>query len=139
MKVQSFEYMQTCYGGNRPLDLDDLLEREKLLTKYKYTVIVEGEYMEYDNLNKWIKQHIQTDAIDEIYYGKIAYNYGFVEFFLAENIDEEKLRLVVPDIYTTYPLANLHGKICKSDDSDKDIEYNPTDTNAIVYPADEKE
>jgi hypothetical protein len=105
MKVQSFEYMQTVYGGNRNLETDDLVEREKLLTKYKYSVI-EGEHMEYDNLHKWIMQNISSDSIKEIYYGKTDYDYGFVEFFFAEKTQEEKLRLTVPKIYTTYPLSN---------------------------------
>ncbi|MBX7154864.1 MAG: hypothetical protein K1X91_07850 [Bacteriodetes bacterium] len=138
MKVQSFEYMRTIYGGNRDLEPDDLKEREKLLTEYKYSVIVEGEHMEYDNLHKWMKQNIQTEPVEEIHYGKTDYDYGFVEFFLAEKIQEEKLRLAVPNIYTTYPFSNPPGKICKSDGSDKDIEYTPTDKNAIVYSADEK-
>lgn len=136
MKVQSFEYMQTQYGGNRGLELDDLEERKKLLTEYKYSVIVECGHMEYDNLHKWIKQNIQTDPIKEIHYGKIDYDYGFVEFFLPEKIQETKLRLTVPNIYTTYPFSNPPGRILKSDGSDKDIEYDPNDKVAIVYPAD---
>ena len=133
MKVQSFEYMQTVYCGNRDLEADDLEERKKLLTKYKYSVIVECGHMEYDNLHKWIKQNIQADPIKEIYYGKTDYDYGFVEFFLEEKIQEEKLRLVVPNIYTTW----FNGTISKSDgNSIKDIVYNPADKEAIVYPLD---
>jgi|JI10StandDraft_1071094.scaffolds.fasta_scaffold232642_2 hypothetical protein len=138
MRVQSFEYMRTVYGGNRDLESDDLQEREKLLTEFKYSVIVECEHMEYDNLHKWIKQNIQTEPIKEIYYGKTDYNYGFVEFFLTEKMQEENLRLTVPNIYTTYPFSNPSGKICKSDGSDNEIEYTPRDKNAIVYSIDEK-
>ena len=138
MRVQSFEYMRTVYGGNRDLEPDDLQEREKLLTEFKYSVIVECEHMEYDNLHKWIKQNIQTEPIKEIYYGKTDYNYGFVEFFLTEKMQEENLRLTVPNIYTTYPFSNPSGKICKSDGSDNEIEYTPRDKNAIVYSIDEK-
>ena len=138
MRVQSFEYMRTVYGGNRDLEPDDLQEREKLLTEFKYSVIVECEHMEYDNLHKWIKQNIQTEPIKEIYYGKTDYNYGFVEFFLSEKMQEENLRLTVPNIYTTYPFSNPYGKICKSDGSDNEIEYTPRDKNAIVYSIDEK-
>lgn len=136
MKVQSFEYMQTQYGGNRDLELDDLEDRKKLLTEYKYSVIVECGHMEYDNLHKWMKHNIQIDPVKEIYYGKIDYDYGFVEFFLLEKAQETKLRLAVPNIYTTYPFSNPPGKIFKSDGSDKVIEFDPNDTEAIVYPAD---
>ena len=133
MRVQSFEYMRTVYGGNRDLEPDDLQEREKLLTEFKYSVIVECEHMEYDNLHKWIKQNIQTEPIKEIYYGKTDYNYGFVEFFLTEKMQEENLRLTVPNIYTTYPFSNPSGKICKSNGSDNKIEYTPREKNTIVY------
>ena len=133
MRIQSFEYMQKVYSRNRDLEPDDLKEREKLLTEYKYSLIVECGHMEYDNLHKWIKQHIKTDPVKEIYYGKSDYDYGFVEFFLAEKIHAENLRLAVPNIYTTYPFSNPPGKLCKSDGIDNDIEYTPTDKNAIVY------
>jgi hypothetical protein len=93
--------MQTVYGGARGLEHSDLQKREKLLAEYKYSVIVECGHMEYDNLNKWMKQNIQTGPFKEIYYGKTDYDYGFVEFFLTEKIQEEKLRLAVPNIYTT--------------------------------------
>lgn len=135
MKVQSFEYMRTFYGGNRDLELDDLEERKKLLSEYKYSVIVECEHLEYDNLHNWIKQNIQTDPVKEIYYGKVDYNYGFVEFFVRGKIQEAKLRLAVPHIYTTYPLSNPPMRILKSDGSNKVIVYNPNDKEAIVYPA----
>lgn len=135
MKVQSFKYMQTVYGSIRDLEPDDLEERNKLLTEYKYSVIVECGHMEYDNLHKWMKENLQTGPVKEIYYGKTDYDYGFAEFFLAEKIQAEKLRLAVPNIYTTYPFLNPPGRICKSDGYDKDIEYTLADKNAIVYPA----
>jgi hypothetical protein len=130
--------MKSFYGGNRDLEDNDLQERKKLLSKYKYSVIVECGHMELDNLMRWIEENLQTEPVKNIYYGKIAYDYGFVEFFFLEKIKEEKLRQVVPNIYTTYPFSHPSGKILKSDGYDKDIEYNPIDQNAIVYPANTK-
>lgn len=133
MKVQSFEYMQTVYGGNRDLEPDDLEERNKLLINYKYSVIVEGAHMEFDNLNTWIKQNISTDPIKEIYYGKTDYDYGFAEFFIDEKTDEEKLRFAVQNIYTTWH----NGTISKSDGgSIVDVSCSYGDKDAIVYPFD---
>ena len=137
MKVQSFQYMQTIYGGNRGLEPKDLDDRNKLLTEYKYSVIVEGEHMEFDNLHKWIKQNIDSDKVEDIYYGKTNYDYGFAEFFVSEKIYEEKLSFAVQNIYTVYPDSFPPSKICKTNGSEKDIEYSPSDKNAIVYPADE--
>lgn len=136
MKVQPFEYMRTFYSGNRDLEPEDLEERKKLLTEYKYSVIVECGHMEYDNLHKWLKQNIQTNLIKEIYYGKIDYDYGFVEFFLPEKMQETKLRLAIPNIYTAYSFPNSPGRILKSDGCDKVVEYDPNDKEAIVYTAD---
>jgi hypothetical protein len=137
MKVQSFEYMRTFYGGNNDLAPQDLEERKKLLSEYRYSAIVECDHLEYDNLQKWLKKNIQSGAVKEIYYGKIDYDYGFVEFFFLEKLQVEKLRIAIPNIYTTYPNSNKPGRIIKSDGSDKVIEYDPNDKEAIVYPAHE--
>jgi hypothetical protein len=126
--------MQTVYGDGRDLEPFDLEERNQLFTKYKYSVIIEGGHVEFDNLHTWIKQNISTDPIKEIYYGKTDYDYGFAEFFIADKIDEEKLKFAVRNIYTTYQ----NGKICKSDGSSiNDIDYTSVDKDAIVYPEDE--
>jgi len=126
--------MQTVYGGNRDLNPDDLDERRKLLDKYKFSVIIEGGHMEFDNLDKWITQNLGTHPIESIYYGKTDYDYGFAEFFLSEKTDEERLRNAVPNIYTTYADSYPPGKICKSNGSGSDIDYLISDTDAIVFP-----
>ena len=134
MKVQTFQYMQTVYGGNRDIELDDLKERNKLLTKYKYSLIIEGSHIEFDNLNAWIKQNISSDPLKEIYYGKTDYDYGFAEYFINDKIHEEKLIFAVKNIYTTWG----NGTISKSDGSSiSDVPYSPDYKDAIVYPYDE--
>jgi hypothetical protein len=138
MKVQSFPFMQAAYATNRGLGPDDLEERKQLLTKYKYSVIVECEHLEFDNLNRWIKRNIAPEGVEIIYYGKTDYDYGFAEVFVADREHEEKLRLAVPNIYTTYPGSYPPGKVCKTDGGGAVIEYTPTDRNAIVYPADKE-
>jgi hypothetical protein len=131
MKVQSFEYMQTVYGGNRDLEPDDLKGRQGLLTKYKYSVIIEGSHVEFDNLNSWIKQNINADPLKEIYYGKTDYDCGFAEYFVNEKIHEEKLKFAVKNIYTTWG----NGTISKSEGSSiSDVPYSSNDKDAIVYP-----
>lgn len=131
MKVQSFEHMRTIYGGNRDLEPDDLEERNKLLTKYKYSVIIEGSHVEFDNLYAWAKQNISPDPLKEIYYGKTDYDYGFAEFFIDEKMDKEKLIFAAKNIYTTWG----NGTISKSDGASiSDVPYSPDDKDAIVYP-----
>lgn len=115
MQLQSFQYMQAEYDTtNDGLDIDDINEREKLLYKYKYSVIVEGEHNEFDSLDKWIKENLDENSIVNIYFGKTGYNYGFAEFFVTEKITEEKLKSVIPNIYTTYADANPARTICKT-------------------------
>lgn len=134
MKVQTFQYMQTVYSEGRDIDLDDLEERSKLLTKYKYAVIIEGSHIEFDNLNAWIKQYISLDPLKEIYYGKTDYDYGFAEYFINDKTHEEKLIFAVKSIYTTW----ANGTISKSYGSSvSDVPYSPDDIDAIVYPYDE--
>ncbi len=137
MKIQSFQYMLTVYGGNRDIEPQDLQERKNLLSKFKYSVIVEGDFMEFDNLFKWIKQNIGADSVEDIFYGKTDYDYGFAEFFIAEKKHDEKLRLAVPNIYTVYPAAYPSGMISKSDGNKSFVEYSTSDKNAIIYPIDE--
>ena len=130
MKVQSFEHMRTVYYGNRDLEPDNLEERKQLLSKYKYSVIIEGSHVEFDNLNAWIKQNISVDPLKEIYYGKTDYDYGFAEFFVNEKTHEERLKFAVKNIYTTWG----NGTISKSDGSSiSDVPYSPDDKDAIVY------
>lgn len=134
MKVQSFENMRKVYSDNNDLDIIDLKERKELLTKFKYSVIIEGSHIEFDNLNDWIRQNISTEPLKEIYYGKTDYDYGFAEYFVNEKIDEEKLTFAVKNIYTTWG----NGTISKSDGSSiTDILYSSDNKDAIIYPYDE--
>ena len=134
MKVQTFQYMQAVYGDARDIELDDLDERSKLLTKYKFSVIIEGSHVEFDNLNAWIKQNISLDPLQEIYYGKTDYDYGFAEYFINDKIHEEKLIFAVKNIYTTWG----NGTISKSDGSSiSDVPYSADNIDAIIYPYDE--
>lgn len=138
MQLQSFKYMQTEYDtSNGGLDIDDINEREKLLSKYKYSVILECEHNEFESLEKWIKENIDESCIANIYYGKTGYDYGFAEFFVTEKAIEEKLKSVIPNIYTTYANAYPSREICKTNGYGVFITYDPTDKDAIVFIADE--
>ena len=132
MRIQSFEEMCQEYG--RSLDSEDLAERTEMLTKYSYSIIIEGEWMEFDNLDKWMKQNIPTIPVENIGYGKTGYDFGFFEFFFIEKESVEKLTQVIPNIYTIYPASNIPNHTCKSNGYDISIDYDPTNKEAIVYP-----
>jgi hypothetical protein len=121
------EYSST----NRGLEFDDLERRKELLSKYKFSVITEGEFGEFDNLHKWIEKNINENGLEVICYGKTGYDFGFVEFFVSEKEQEEKLRNVIPNIFTTYPTA----RICKSEGYDITIDYDRSNKDAVIFPA----
>lgn len=102
MKISSFPEMMHEYEV-RPIGSDDLEEREKLLLSYKYTVIFEADFLEFDSLQLWIKENIDSNPIVYLFYGKLGYDYGYFEVFLNEQGDLDKLIKIIPTLFTTYP------------------------------------
>jgi hypothetical protein len=133
MRIQSFnEVEQQCrpeYNNN--LDSDQLKGRKKFLQDY-YSVIVEGTFLEFETLNNWIRKNISNDGFENYFYGKTDYDFGFTEFFVSNMQDAEKLKYVVPFIFTLYPNAYPKSIICRSDGSNEQIIFDPSDKNAIV-------
>jgi len=134
MKVRSFQEMLIEYNIT-DLDSDDKKEREKTLSKLKYSVIVEGEWTEFDNLDKWVKNNLNIDTITDLFYGKTDYDYGFREIFFEREECATKLTNVIPNIYTIYPKSNIPNDICKSDGYQKSVNYDPVFKDAIVFHA----
>ncbi len=136
MKTESFQKMESEYKTeNGKLEVEYLEERTKMLSRFKYSVIIEGEHSEFDNLDKWIKQNINQNGIENIYYGKTGYDYGFAEYFTNEIESEKKLNIIVSNIYTTYPDASPSRLICRSNGYDLTVEYSSSNINAIIFPA----
>lgn len=113
MRVHSYSTMLATYGIQE-LEEDELTEREEMLAKFKFSVIVEGDFLEYDTVEKWIKLNLNTSNISFVFYGKIDYNFGFIEYFFDSEIDCERLKKEIPNIYTIYP----NGSHSKSDGYD---------------------
>jgi uncharacterized radical SAM superfamily protein len=114
------------------LDASDLEFRKKLQKIYKCSIIVEGGDNEIQNLLKWIKTNL-GESLEDIFYGKIDYNFHFAEFFLNSEIDLESIIKVIPKIYTTYQNSHPPGRILKSDGSLVDVEYRISDIEAIIF------
>ena len=137
MRIQSYQNMESEYKTeNGGLEVDVLAERKKMIEKNKYSVIVEGEHNEFDNLEKWIRQNLNEHGLETIYYGKTGYDYGFAEYFANEKEHQEKLKFIIPNIFTVYPDAIPSRLIRKSDGYDLTVEYDSSDRNAIVFSAD---
>jgi len=137
MKIRSFEEMLLEYQIPELEPDNDERERYKMLSLFKYSVILEGEFMEFENLDKWIKIYIDEDAVNSLFYGKTGYNYGFIEYFFDNETKLSEIIKVIPNIYTLYPNANPRECVGKSDGYDSWIDYNSEDKNAVlVYQLD---
>jgi hypothetical protein len=138
MKLQSFQQMLLEYEITQ-LEVDDENSRVEMLLKYPYSVILEGGYLELDNLNKWIEINIGSDSIKWLVYGKTGYDYGFAEYFFANEIDAKRVTEVIPHIYTIYSNSYPPNRTVKSNGYDEDIVYDPQDKNAIVFGPEKSE
>lgn len=131
MKVISFQDMLKEYEIST-LDSADNNEREKMLLNYKYSIIVEGGFMEYDNLEKWMKANFNNVSCEWLFYGKIGYDYGFKEYFFESEEQAFKVTMAVPNIYTCYPKASDPQRMSRSNGYDDEVLYDPEDKNAIL-------
>jgi hypothetical protein len=107
------------YQTARPVEQDDLDERKEILSRQCYSVIVEGGFLEFDNAEKWIKENLDIDALSSLFYGKLAYDFGFIEYFFDREADSERFKIAVTDIYTTYP----NGMCFKSNGYDEQFAF----------------
>ena len=129
MRNSSYKEMLTEYGN----DFDSYKnEREQLLSKYKYSIILEGEFTELENLEKWIAENIDNETLKSIYYDKTDYNYCFVEYFFPKESYALKIQNVIPKIFSTYPNTYPSPSIFRTNGSREFIEYNSKMENVII-------
>jgi hypothetical protein len=130
MKNSTYQEMVIEYGN----DLDVYsAERNRFLIKNSHSIILEGEFMELENLEKWISKNITLETPISIYYDKLDYNYCFVEYFFSKNKHMNEIKEVIPKIFTTYLKANPSGKIFRTNGRSENIEFNTEMLNAIVF------
>jgi len=107
-------------------------EREYLLSKYKHSIILEGEFTELENLEKWIEKNIDIETLESIYYAKTNYNYCFVEYFFSIESQALEIQDVIPRIFSTYPKAYPLPSICRTNGNGKFIDYNSNMLDVII-------
>lgn len=129
MRNSSYQEILIEYGS----DLNSYKnEREQLLSKNKYSIILEGEFTELENLEKWIKKNIDIETLESIYYDKTDYNYCFVEYFFSKENHALKTQDVIPRIFSTYPNVYPSSSVCKTNGLGEFIEYNSKMENVII-------
>ncbi|BAV07147.1 hypothetical protein SAMN05421788_102226 [Filimonas lacunae] len=130
MRHWLFEDMLAEYAAYI-FDADDKQEREKLLLHYPYTVVVEGSFLEFANLDKWIKTQDNIKPAECLYYGKTGYDFGFIEYFFADLQQAAAVAGVAPHIYTLYSDWLYPIRLSKSNRYEDDVIYDPEDPLAI--------
>ena len=92
-------------------------QRTEKLNTHPFSVIVEGAFPELDMAEKWLQDFIGPDTDDiwkKMWFGKITYDYGFMEFYFKDNSSLNKFSSEIPSFYGTGP----DGK-WKTDGSEK--------------------
>ena len=132
MKIRTIEELISAYNGK--IDLDFSNERATLISVNSHSVIVEGDQMELESLDKFIIQKFGLDFLKSVIYDKIHYNYHFSEYFFKSSDHALEIELCVPKIYTTYTNSYPPNKILKSNSFDDIVEFNPKfNDDAIIF------
>lgn len=118
MRSRTFEEMQHEYITDSRFE-EDIPERNEMLSKFNYSIIIEGGYLELFELEAWIKLNIGEGFINNIYYPKTGYDFLFSEYFFIDEGNVNKVYQALPDIYTYYP----SGRKFKSDGYHNFIDY----------------
>lgn len=138
MRVRTYIELTQAYNfTTHGLGADDITNRNVLLERYNYSVIVEGEYMELENLEKWANENVNEVSVNQIWYGKTDYNFGLVEFFFEKEESANDFSAAAPLIYTTYPHSYPPGLICRSDGENNYVLYDSKEGTAIVFSSKE--
>lgn len=132
MRVHTYQQMLAEYEITE-LEPDDKYSREEMLVQFPYSVILEGGFMELDNLDKWIVLHIGSDLIKSLLYGKTGYNYCFAEYFFAEESHAMEVSKVISHIYTYYPYSTKPDQAVRSNGYNDEVVYDPRDQQAIIF------
>ena len=102
MTIRSFAELKSQYDP-KDLDEDDMLERENKLVSSQFSVILEGDLLELESALQWAKLNLVLEHVDYLFYGKIAYDYGFFELFFKEKEQMQKISEEISNIYTLFP------------------------------------
>ncbi|MBF4466104.1 hypothetical protein [Flavobacterium sp. LC2016-12] len=129
MRNSSYQEILIKYGN----ELDSYRnEREYLLSKYKHSIILEGEFTELENLEKWAKKNLNIETLESIYFNKTDYNYCFAEYFFSTESEALKMQDVIPKIFSTYANVYSSPRIFRTNGNGESIEYKSNMLNVII-------
>lgn len=106
MKIRKQDELESEYrdiGGVKGL----LSERDGLIFKYPFSVLVTADYTEIENAEKWCKDNVSQWT--KLWYGKTDYDYGYMEFLFNKEEDKSKFKNIVEELVIEYQ-SGLRGK-----------------------------
>ena len=94
--------------------------RREALENFPFSIIVEGNYDEFDVAENWLKSMFGAEGEQwlKIWYSKTDYDYGFWELFFKSEKEREVFRSEVTSF-----AVEAKGKKWRTDGSTKDIEF----------------
>ncbi len=89
MRISNYKTCIEKYSNSKSAerwDSENDAEREDMLSLFDFSLILEGDVLEWIMAKTWAENNIskKTELWDEIFFGKIDYDYGFFEFYFKE-------------------------------------------------------
>ena len=121
MRIVTLEALVDAYEGDEDWETEYQIEREELIVRYPYSVVVEGAFLEYNSLKHWTDEQFgpeNSPVWTSLWYGKTDYDYGYREYFFSRQADLQLLIQHIPLVHGIF----AHGKKLRSEGSDRYIE-----------------
>lgn len=121
MISHSYENCKNIYLECDLWEPEDEEVRQGYLKEYPYSKIVEGSFLEFEVMDKWLNIQKTLDKnfeYKEIYYRKLDYNYCMIEFFFNKKENQIKFEEMIPNFYG----VSFDGKKFRSEGHDTYID-----------------
>jgi hypothetical protein len=106
MRESNYDTYLKIYTDIGDLQPELQTRRFEILKHLPFSVVAEGAYPELDMADQWLlKQvgHESETSWQKIWYGKIAYDYGFTEYFFEDEPTQPKFADEIPHFYGEGP------------------------------------
>lgn len=101
MQINTLESGRKIYQSFNGWEESFDQKRVEMLKQFPCSVIVEGDYLEYDMATDWCTKKIgaKNESWTDLWYERIGYEYGFWEFFFKNEKQAQTFRNFVPSVY----------------------------------------